>query len=271
MEYLVTGGNGFIGSKIVERLNCESYDKSSNQDILDKEKLSEVLKDANIIFHAAAKISVPESQEKPEEYHKVNVEGTNNIVNLSNGKIIFSSSAAVYGEYNRKVSENDELNPESNYAQNKIDGEKLVSKSEGISLRYFNVYGPGQSKEYAGVISIFIERALKGVPLIIYGDGNQERDFVYVEDVVDANIAAVSYSGAERAFNIGSGQSIKLRELAELIIKLCNSESKIILEKPRYGDLFYSCADITKAKNELNWNPKTDLETGLKKTIEFYK
>ena len=271
MKYLVTGGKGFIGNNIVERLNCESYDKKSGQDILDKESLVEALNNIDIIFHAAAKISVPESQEKPKKYYRVNVEGTTNIVNLSNSKIIFSSSAAVYGEYDRKVSENDKLNPESNYAQNKIDGEKLVSKNKGISLRYFNVYGPGQSKEYAGVISIFIEKALAGEPLIIYGNGDQSRDFVYIDDIVDANIAAMNYSGPEKIFNIGSGNNIKLIDLAKLIIKLCDSDSEIILRKPRYGDLFYSCADVSKAKNELNWTAKTELELGLKKTIEFYK
>jgi len=271
MKYLVTGGEGFIGGKIVERLNCELYDKKSGQDILHYANFSEALKGMNVVFHTAAKISVPESQEKPEEYYEVNVEGTNNLAQLKdlNTKIIFSSSAAVYGEYDRKVSENDKLNPESNYAQNKIDGENKIAKGNGISLRYFNVYGPGQSN--AGVIAIFIKRALNNENLIITGNGDQERDFVYVVDVVDANIAAVSYSGPEQVFNIGSGKSIKLRDLAELIIRLCDSKSKIILEKTRYGDLFYSCADITKAKNELNWEPKTDLETGLKKTIEFYK
>ena len=269
MKYLVTGGEGFIGSKIVERLNCNSYDKKSGQDILNQEKLVKSLKDINTVFHTAAKISVPESQKKPEEYYDVNVKGTKNIVNLSESKIIFSSSAAVYGEYDRKVVEEDKLNPESNYAQNKVDGEELISAKKEISLRYFNVYGPGQGA--AGDIAIFIKKALNNEDLVITGNGDQERDFIYVDDVVDANIAAVSYSGSEKVFNIGSGQSIKLRDLAKLIIKLCNSESKIILEKPRHGDLFYSCADITKAKNELNWMPKTDLETGLKKTIEFYK
>lgn len=269
MKYLVTGGEGFIGSKIVERLNCNSYDKKSGQDILNQENLVEVMENINTVFHTAAKISVPESQKKPEEYYDVNVEGTKNIVNISKSKIIFSSSAAVYGEYDRKVVEEDKLNPESNYAQNKVDGEELISAKNGISLRYFNVYGPGQGD--AGVIAIFIKKALNNEDLVITGNGSQERDFVYVDDVVDANIAAASYSGAEHVFNIGSGTSIKLRDLAELIIKLCNSESKIILEKPRYGDLFYSCADVLKAKNELNWAPKTDLETGLIKTIKFYK
>ncbi len=271
MKYLVTGGEGFIGSKIVERLNCESYDKKSGQDILNWSEFGEALEGKDVVFHTAAKISVPESQEKPEEYYEVNVEGTDFLAQSKSlkTKIIFSSSAAVYGEYDRKVSEDDELTPESNYAQNKIDGENKVSKWNGISLRYFNVYGPGQGK--AGVIAIFIKKALNNEDLIITGNGDQERDFVYVDDVVDANIAAVSYSGSEKVFNIGSGQSIKLRELAELIIKLCESKSEIILEKPRYGDLFYSCANIAKAKNELNWEPKTDLETGLKKTIEFYK
>ncbi len=271
MKYLVTGGEGFIGNKIVERLNCESYDKKSGQDILHWSRFGESLESIDVVFHTAAKISVPESQEKPEEYYEVNVKGTDNLTQLKSPTttIIFSSSAAVSGEYDRKVSEDDNLHPESNYAQNKIDGENLIAKLKGISLRYFNVYGPGQGD--AGVIAIFIKKALTNEDLIITGNGNQERDFVYVDDVVDANIAAVSYSGSEHVFNIGSGTSIKLRNLAKLIVKLCNSESKIILEKPRYGDLFYSRADITKAKNELNWTPKTDLETGLKKTIEFYK
>ena len=110
MKYLVTGGEGFIGSKIVERLNCNSYDKKSGQDILNQEKLVKSLKDINTVFHTAAKISVPESQKKPEEYYDVNVKGTKNIVNLSESKIIFSSSAAVYGEYDRKVVEEDKLN-----------------------------------------------------------------------------------------------------------------------------------------------------------------
>ena len=223
------------------------------------------------MFHTAAKISVPESQEKPEENRNVNVQGTKNNADLSTSKIIFSSSAAVYGEYDRNVSEEDELNPESNYAQNKIDGEKIVSGANGISLRYFNVYGPGQSKEYAGVISIFIERALKNKDIIIYGDGNQKRDFVYVDDVVDANIAAMNYSGNEKIFNIASGNSVKIKDLAEKIIELCSSTSKILYQKPRNGDIIYSCADVSKSKSELNWSAKIDLKTGLKKTIEFFK
>jgi len=271
MKCLVTGGNGFIGSKIAEKLNCESYDLKLGDDILDENNLRAALRGTDVVFHTAAKISVPESQEKPDEYQKVNVEGTKNIVKLSDAKIIFSSSAAVYGEYDRKVSENDDLNPESNYAQNKIDGERIVSKSNGISLRYFNVYGPGQSKEYAGVISIFIEQALKNEDIVIYGDGNQERDFVYVADVVEANISAMNYEGNEKIFNIASGKSVKIKDLAEKIIELCDSTSKILYQKTRNGDIIYSCADVSKAKSELNWTSKTDLEIGLKKTIEFFK
>ena len=271
MKCLVTGGDGFIGSKIVEKLNCEAYDLKSGKDILDKSKLKVALKDIDVIFHTAAKISVPESQDQPSSYQKVNVEGTKNIVDLSDAKIIFSSSAAVYGEYDRTVSEDDPLNPESNYAQNKIDGEKIVSKSNGISLRYFNVYGPGQSREYAGVISIFIKQALKNKDLIIFGDGNQERDFVYIDDITDANIAAMNYSGIEKVFNIASGKSVNLKNLASKIIELCASRSKIVYKKPRNGDIIYSCADVSKAKSELNWSAKIELETGLKKTIESFK
>jgi len=271
MKCLVTGGEGFIGKKITEKLKCDSYDLKSGNDILDKTKLVTALNGVDVIFHTAAKISVPESQEKPDEYYKVNVKGTKNLVELSKGKIILSSSAAVYGEYDRKVSEEDNLNPESNYAQNKIDGEKIVSGANGISLRYFNVYGPGQSKEYAGVISLFIQRALKNEDIIIYGDGNQERDFVYVDDVVDANIAAMNYLGKEKIFNIASGKSVKIKDLARKIIELCDSTSKISYQKTRNGDIIYSCADVSKAESELNWKSKIDLETGLKKTIEFFK
>ena len=271
MKCLVTGGNGFIGSKLAEKLNCESYDIQSGKDILDKIKLNTALKDIDVVFHTAAKISVPESQKNPEAYQKVNVEGTNNIAKLSNAKIIFSSSAAVYGEYNRKVSEDDNLNPESNYAQNKIDGERIVSNSNGISLRYFNVYGPGQSKEYAGVISIFIENALKNKDLIIFGDGNQERDFIFIDDIVEANISAMNYAGTEKIFNIASGKSIKIKDLAKKIIELCDSNSKILFKKPRNGDIIYSCANVSKAKSDLNWTAKINLETGLKKTIKFFK
>ena len=174
-KILVTGGQGFIGGHIAKLTGGNSFDIKSGLDILDTDKLSGAVLDKSEIFHCAAKISVPESFQMPEEYYKTNVLGTRNVIEVaekSASKIVFSSSAAVYGEANKKVDENAPLSPLSPYAENKKDGENLlrVAKTPSIALRYFNVYGPGQSAAYAGVITAFIVSALKDEDLKIFGD-----------------------------------------------------------------------------------------------------
>jgi len=295
-KYLVTGGEGFIGSKLVQKTSGLSFDIKSGYDILDTKKLQKEIAsiastgDAGGIFHCAAKISVPESIQFPEEYYRTNVEGTRSVIKAAeaakavgeikaiqrvNQKIIFSSSAAVYGEVSLPVNESFTLNPKSPYGENKTEGEELLRKvlaPPSIVLRYQNVYGPGQSSEYAGVITIFILSALKGLDIVIFGDGGQVRDFVFVDDVVDANIAAMNYRNKSfEIFNIGSGVGVSINKLAKTIIKLTNSSSRIVYKPARLGDIVFSQADISKAKNILGWAPKVSFEDGLRQTISYYR
>ena len=276
-RYLITGGEGFIGSKIVSEINGVSFDIKSGLDILNEEQLMHAVGGIEGIFHCAAKISVPESVALPKEYHRINVEGTDCVIKAAESerlKIVFSSSAAVYGGKGDAVSEESALNPKSPYAQNKVDAEDALKKSSvpHIALRYFNVYGPGQSAQYAGVITAFIRNALRGDDLIIYGDGNQIRDFVFVNDVVRANVMAMAYRPlAFEFFNIASGIETPIKTLAETIVRLTDSKSKIVYEAPRPGDIVYSRADVSKAKKTLGWEATTTLEEGLSETISYYK
>lgn len=161
-----------------------------------------------------------------------------------------------------------------------MEGEEILKKLSNINiekntrphiaLRYFNVYGPGQSDAYAGVITIFIKKALKNEDINIYGDGEQVRDFIFVDDVAEANILAMKYDNKSfEVFNIGSGTPIKIKELAELIIKLTNSSSKIVYLPEREGDIVFSQVDNSKTKKVLGWSPKVSLEDGLQRTIKY--
>lgn len=279
MKYVITGGDGFIGGHIVEATGGYSYDIKHGEDILDTKTLGLVVTDADGIFHCAAKISVPESVVKPEEYHQNNVVGMQYVLDaaktsIKKPKVVFSSSAAVYGEYNTAVQEDAALHPASPYGQNKCDGEELLKNAgvNGVVLRYFNVYGPGQSLAYAGVITIFIQKALKGEDLIIYGNGNAVRDFIYIDDIVSANIAAMNYTTSPfEIFNIGTGIETTMKALAETIITLTKSSSKIKYEKGRPGDVVYSRADISKTQKTLGWSARVSLEDGLRKTIAAFR
>ncbi len=276
-KYIVTGGDGFIGAKINQAVDGLSFDIKSGNDILDSSRLNNQARDCVGIFHCAAKISVTESFIFPEKYFRINVEGTKQVISAAeeyNFKIIFSSSAAVYGESNNVINEKTTTRPQSPYGTNKRECEFLLRKSiiKHVSLRYFNVYGPGQSYEYSGVVASFITNALKGENLIIYGDGQQTRDFVFVDDVVAANKAAMSFKNQSfEIFNIASGKQTTVRHLAETIIGLTGSSSKICHVIARKGDILYSACDINKAKSILDWKPLYSLEEGLAKTIDFYR
>ncbi len=276
-KYLITGGEGFIGTKITNEVAGISFDIKSGLDILNTEKLTSASIDVSGIFHCAAKISVPESIIMPDVYYKNNVEGTKSVTKVaetSKIKVIFSSSAAVYGESKKAADENSTLNPSSPYGQNKIDGEIILKDSlmPHIALRYFNVYGPGQSPQYAGVIASFINKALHGEDLVIHGDGNQIRDFIFVDDIVKANIVAMNYKNKSfDIFNIGSGIETSIKTLAETIIQITRSFSKIYYKPSRSGDISYSLANVSKAQKILGWSAKTPLKEGLEKTIEYYR
>ncbi len=275
-KLLVTGGEGFIGGRVAQLSGAIPYDLKSGNDILDLANLSIAGEGVGSIFHCAAKISVPESFQKPEEYYRTNVEGTRAVIRAAESqgaKIVFSSSAAVYGESDQPVRESDILHPLSPYAENKRDGESLLNEAAcpSLTLRYFNVYGPGQSAAYAGVVTAFIQAAIQNEDLIIYGEGNQVRDFVYVEDVARANIAAMESDLQGEIFNIASGTKTCIAELAEEIVLLTNSSSKIIHAPAREGDIVYSQADVSKAQELLGWKAEIDLHEGLRSTIESFK
>ena len=306
-KVLITGGAGFIGSHLAEELaeNNEvividnlSTGKLENikhllndkkiifkkGDIRDLNFLKNEFEGADYIFHQAAVVSVPKSVEDPVSTNEVNVNGTLNVLiaakNCDAKKVVFASSCAVYGDNPDLPLKEDMLpRPLSPYAASKLACEcycQVFAEVYGlptVSLRYFNVYGPRQdaNSDYAAVIPKFIARVLENKPPIIYGDGNQTRDFIFVKDIVRANITAAE-SSITGTFNIASGKATSIEELAMQIIKTAgkNEDMKPIHEKPRAGDIKHSSADISKAKEKLNFQPEYSLEEGLEEIVEWF-
>jgi len=307
MQFLVTGGAGFIGSHIVERLVKEggkvividnlSTGKTENVekvidkirfiegDIRDYELLLSITEGVDYIFHEAAMTSVVKSIEDPKTCNEINITGTLNILNasLKNNvkKVIFASSSAVYGDSPILPKREDmTLEPTSPYAISKYTGELYlkffweVKRLPCVSLRYFNVYGPRQdpNSPYSAVIPKFISALLSGQSPIIYGDGKQTRDFVFVEDVVEANLKAVEKEGVEgKVYNIGTGKKTSVTQLFQIIKNLIGIELNPIYKEERPGEIKDSFADISMAEEELSFKPKFSLVSGLEKTIEWYK
>lgn len=298
MKYLVTGGAGFIGSNIVKLLIKKGHDVSvidnlhtgnlsrlkevkdkisfNKIDIRNFEKLNQNIKDIDGIFHQAALTVVPESFEKPEEYYDVNVNGTKNIFKIAEKlqiKVVFASSSSVYGNVSEvPIKENFKKNPINPYGQTKIEKEKLAQqfwrdKVSIIGLRYFNVYGKGQTGTYAGVITQFIKKIDNDLPPIIYGKGNQIRDFISVEDVAKANLKSMESNTSQDFLNIGTGKSISILELAKLMIKISSKDLEPIFGKKMPGDIEKSQADTTHSKNKIGWNYEIELDEGLKKLM----
>ena len=298
MNIAVTGGAGFIGSHIVERLvergdnvividNLITGKKDNLKKVWDKidfleldirnfDELKVKLKNIDGIFHEAALASVQDSFVKPKEYHDVNVKGTENIFQLAKEfgfKVVYASSSSVYGNpIEIPINEESKKNPINPYAQTKLDDENLAKKytDEGVSiigLRYFNVFGERQSKSYAGVIKLFLERIQEHVPPIINGDGSQIRDFVYVKDVVQANIMALESDVKSAFINIGTGKTVSILELANQIIKSSNLKLNPIHQNALNGDVMESKADVSFAKKLLKWEYKIELNDWLDHTV----
>jgi len=297
---VVTGGAGFIGSHLVDAL-LRNFDvtvlddfssgKLSNLprvkhqrglkiirgDIRNKTTVSAALKNAYVVFHEAAKVSVLRSVENPILTNDVNVNGTLNLLHsaVKNRvtRFVYASSSSVYGEQGR-VPKNENMRPMplSPYAVSKLSAEsycRAFYKTYGlktVSLRYFNVYGPRQrTGPYSGVITLLVKRARKGLPAIIFGDGEQTRDFTYVSDVVQANLSAMEkVDSAGDVFNIGTGSSVSINSLARTIYEI-HSGRGIAVERrsPRPGDVRYSRADISKARKVLGYSPRVSLREGL--------
>ncbi len=309
MKAVVTGGAGFIGSHLVDNLlkdgwtvgvvdnlslgrmenlkQCENNDNFSfyKKDICESD-LDGVFGDADVVFHLAAIPKVQFSIENPIESHRVNVEGTLNVLNtcrkLGINRLVFPSSSAVYGDQEKlPVSEDHDIKPNSPYAVHKAICERYCNLFtslcglECIVLRCFNVFGPRQDPEgdYASVIPKFIMMVKQGKSPTIYGDGEQTRDFVFVDDVVDAMMRAGTTNDMKcfgGVFNIGSGTSITVNELAESIMEVVGNELEI-----EYGEsvveVRHSSADISKASEFLGWEPERSLMGGLEETWEYYK
>jgi len=297
MKFLVTGGAGFIGSHIAEELvragkgevivfDDLSVGKAENipagcafieGDVRQKKALVKAMKDVDIVFHNAAFVSIRGSFERLREELDINCLGTLNVLEaaVERGvkKVIFASSMAVYGEpIYLPVDDEHPLNPVSPYGLSKVRGEqycKIFEEKYGLStvaLRYFNTYGLRQSPSpYVGVITTFINQAIKGEPLTIFGDGNQTRDFVWVKDVAQANILA-AFSNVSGVFNVGSGDETSILMLADLIAKYFGSR-KTNLEKPP-GEVSRIVADISRARELLNYEPQGELQELLPTLIK---
>lgn len=298
MKFAVTGGAGFIGSHlirylidegddviVIDNLNTGKLDNLSGVmdeinfikgDIRDTKLLRDNLRDVDGVFHEAALASVQESFTKVQEYNEVNVHGTENILKTAKEygfKIVYASSSSVYGNPTKiPIQEDDPKNPINPYAQTKLDDEKLAAKyaKEGvrvIGLRYFNVFGERQSQQYAGVIKKFLKKARSGEAPIINGDGTQTRDFVYVGDVVRANVLAMKSNVDHAFFNVGTASTITVNELADLIVAEFGLNMKPVHGPGLPGDVHTTKADITLAKKMLNWEPRVEIRDWLKQAI----
>lgn len=298
MKYAVTGGLGFIGSNIVKILveknhkvliidNLYSGDEKRISEIQDKiefhkidirnkNEMKPIFENVDGIFHNAALTDVQESYKKENEYCDVNVEGTRNIFELgikNNIKIIFASSASIYGNTDTiPIKENFKHNAINPYGHTKIENELMAKKLSNtglrfIGLRYFNVFGIGQTNSYAGVITKFLRQLKEGKPPVIFGKGSQIRDFIHVEDVANANIKAMNSNVENDFFNIGSGIGTSILELSKIMIKISKLQIKPIFKPKVPGDIEFSKSSIDHAKNKLNWNPEISLEKGLREMI----
>ncbi len=307
-EILVTGGAGFIGSHIVDRLlqkglkvrvldNLSTGEKKNlithknnksfqliKGDIRNFNLVKKTVEGVDAIVHEAALVSVTRSVEDPRLSNEINVTGTINLLKASIDsnikRFILASSCAVYGD-NKSLPNHENLAPQplSPYAADKLAAETYTKifhdlyDLETVSLRYFNVYGARQKYgPYSGVVSIFINNLLKNEPPLIYGDGMQTRDFVNVEDVVNANIDALSMPEVSgETFNIASGEATTIHKLADIIQQIMDKKDlKPVNVKPRPGDIMHSYADISKARTKLKYKPKVTLKKGLSELIQWF-
>ncbi len=304
VKVVVTGGAGFIGSHIVEYWrehdaevhvidnlrtgkleNIRPFEgvHFHNVSITDREAVFEIMAGAAYVHHLAAMVSVPESIDKPLECVDINVRGLINVLDAAVkhkvSKVVHSSSAAVYGD-NPESPKNVNMvpMPKTPYGITKLDGEYYLGSYranfglQGIALRYFYVFGPRQDpkSQYAAAVPIFIKKAIDGDPIIIYVDGQQTRDFIYVKDVVNANIFAVTGS-AVGVFNIALGRSTTVNELARIVMEETKSKSRILHEKERPGDIRDSLASIAETTTKLRFVANFTLLEGLKETVKLFR
>lgn len=305
-KFLVTGGAGFIGGHITEFLVGLGHDvvvfddlstgnldnlaavkdkiEFVRGDICDADAMNTVAKGIDHILHLAAEISVTKSVEDPAVVNKVNVDGTINVLEAArkNGvkRVVLSSSCAIYGDTGSRPQMEDFMpQPLSPYGASKIAGEYYLSAYhqvfglETVRLRYFNVFGPRQNpkSQYAAAIPIFIDRMLTGKEIFIHGDGEQTRDFVYVENVARANYLACTAPDAPGGvFNVASEQSISINSLVDQLVALSGRDVKVSHDAPLVGDIRYSTSDITRSRTVLGYEPVVPFSEGLEHTFGYF-
>jgi len=302
MNIFVTGGAGFIGSFLTEHLlqnghNVTVYDSLVNSsednakrlqklnanficgDISDLDNLSKSISGHDVCIHLAAQIDVLESIKNPLNNNTINISGTRNVLNScvkNNVSVIAASTAALYEESKEPLSESSSIKPKSPYGESKLAMEQIlydyskIHHINSLSLRIFNVFGKGQNIKYAGVITKFLENIRNDKNLTIFGDGNATRDFVSVNDVVDAIILAIKRIEGKRGeiINVGSGNSIKISELAKMMISISGKDSSRIEYKPENNDeIINSKSNISLARKMLEFSPKISLREGLEELI----
>jgi nucleoside-diphosphate-sugar epimerase len=306
MRYLVTGGAGFIGSNIVDELLRRGHDvtvlddfssgKEENLakavkkihlvrgDICDLETAREASEGVDYVLHLAARTSVPRSVKDPIETNRVNIDGTLNVLVAARDakvrRVVYAASSSAYGETPTlpKV-ETMPSEPISPYGVTKLVGEMYAQVFgrayglENVSIRYFNVFGPRQdpTSQYSGVLSRFMLAMIDGTAPVVYGDGEQSRDFTYVDNVVDVSLRACEAPGVSgKIFNGGTGLRITLNDVLKLLTKITGSPVRARYDQPRAGDVLHSQADIAVAQKMLGYQPLVDFEEGLRRTWKWY-
>ncbi len=300
MRCLITGGAGFIGAALANRLigkghhvrvlddlsagdpsRLDSQVLFTRGNVKDVPKLWTLLQHVDCVYHLAARVSVPESILYPRDYNDVNVGGTVAIMEAVRDagvkRVVLASSGAIYGTQRKQsVSEKTIPNPDSPYAVSKLASEHYVFTIgalydiETVALRIFNAYGPGQfvPASHAPVIPQFLKQALGGGSLVIFGDGNQTRDFVYIDDVVEALLAAATASDVDRRIiNVGSGQEVSINQLVEKVAQAIGREVNLLYSQADNGGVSRLVADIGLARRMLGYSPKVDLDEGLKRML----
>jgi UDP-glucose 4-epimerase len=294
---LVTGGAGFIGSNLVHLLASRGHDvvvfdnlssgvranlddldvRFVQGDVRDASTLGAAMDGADTVFHLAASVGNARSIEQPIDDAEVNVLGTLQVLEAARRhsvrKVVFSSSAGIFGELKTlPIREDHPVEPDSPYGASKLAAEKeclayaKLYPLECVCLRYFNVYGEHQRYDaYGNVVPIFVHRLLRGEPLTVYGDGEQTRDLVAVEDVAEANYRAAAAQGVSGAFNIGSGSRISINDLVRTLTEVSGVSPRVVHGSPRAGDVRHSLADISLAHEKLGYTPTVNLVDGLRR------
>jgi len=299
MKFVVTGGAGFVGSYLVKLLvkkghqvtvidNLHTGKRENLEEVKDKiefrkidiqdfDSMEKELRDVDGVFHQAALTVVQDSFKMPEKYHQVNVDGTENIfkiAQINNFKVVYASSSSVYGHQNVvPILEDFDKKPINPYGKTKLEDEDLAEKytKQGVNiigLRYFNIFGKGQTLEYAGVIIKFLDRIRDGKSPIIFGTGSQIRDFIHVEDVTNANLMAMTSKVTNLHVNVGTGNSISILDLANMMIKISKLDLKPIMSEPLEGDIEKSQSDNSLARKSFGWKPEKKLEDWLKDNMK---